>query len=281
MKTILVPTDFSRHSENALKAAALIAKHQDAKLLVVHIAGISGTSLIKAKSQNLEETIFQIRLAEKNFSEFLDKSYLKGLQVFQVIKKETNFSEINSILEEHNVSLIVMSSHGTSGLQDFIIGSNTEKVIRFSDVPVLVIKGEASNYKMGVGVYTTDFSEESIEAYKKAKNFFKDWQTEMKMLYVNPTGRKFKNTREIDTMLIEFFQKAEVEAEEILACKNSVKIYSEHSIEEGIFNYSKDINADFIVIPTHARKGIAHILKGSLSADVANHSMIPVLTIKI
>ena len=279
MKTILIPTDFSEHSENALKAAALIANHQNAKLLVVHMAGIKEASLIKDKDQNFEETMFYIRLAEKNFAEFLDKPYLKDLSVTQIIKKHANFSEINDVIIENNVSLVVMSSHGTSGLQEILIGSNTEKVIRFSDVPVLVIKEVESVYKMGVGVYTSDFSEESIEAYKTAKEFFKEWQTAMKMVYVNPTGRKFKNSRELDQMLTDFFTKAG--EKNILECKESVTIYSEHSIEEGIFNFSKDINADFIVIPTHARKGIAHILKGSLSEDVANHSMIPVLTIKI
>ena len=257
MKTILVPTDFSQHSENALKAAALLAQHHQANLIVVHIANLNDASLIKSQEQSMEETLFSVKLAEKNFGEFLDKPYLKDVAVTSLIKKNSNFNEINEVLEANDVSLIVMSSHGTKGLQEMIIGSNTEKVIRFSDVPVLVIKEEAAVYKMGVGVYSSDFSEDSIEAYKKAKTFFKDWDTEMKMVYVNPTGRKFKNSRELDELLLNFFTKAgEVTIND---CKNKVTIYSEHSIEKGIFNYSNDINADFIVIPTHPHKGITHI----------------------
>ena len=279
MKTILLPTDFSQHSENALKAAALLAQHHQANLIVVHIANLKDASLIKSQEQSFEETLFSVRLAEKNFAEFLDEPYLKDVAVTSLIKKNSNFNQINEVLEANDVSLIVMSSHGTSGLQEIIIASNTEKVIRFSDVPVLVIKEEAAAYKMGVGVYTSDFSEDSVEAYKKAKTFFKDWDTEMKMVYVNPTGRKFKNSRELDELLLNFFTKAgEVNINDF---KNKVTIYSEHSIEKGIFNYSNDINADFIVIPTHPHKGITHILKGNLSENVANHSSIPVLTIKI
>lgn len=279
MKTILLPTDFSQHSENALKAAALLAQHHQANLIVVHIANLNDASLIKSQEQSMEETLFSVKLAEKNFGEFLDKPYLKDVAVTSLIKKNSNFNEINEVLEANDVSLIVMSSHGTRGLQEMIIGSNTEKVIRYSDVPVLVIKGEAAAYKMGVGVYSSDFSEDSIEAYKKAKIFFKDWDTEMKMVYVNPTGRKFKNSRELDELLQNFFTKAGEDT--IDECKNKVTIYSEHSIERGIFNYSNDINADFIVIPTHPHKGITHILKGNLSETIANHSSIPVLTIKI
>ena len=279
MKTILVPTDFSQHSENALKAAALLAQHHQANLIVVHIANLNDASLIKSQEQSMEETLFSVKLAEKNFGEFLDKPYLKDVAVTSLIKKNSNFNEINEVLEANDVSLIVMSSHGTKGFQEMIIGSNTDKVIRFSDVPVLIIKEEAAEYKMGVGVYSSDFSEDSIEAYKKAKTFFKDWETEMKMVYVNPTGRKFKNSRELDELLLNFFTKAgEVNINDF---KNNVTIYSEHSIEKGIFNYSNDINADFIVIPTHPHKGITHILKGNLSENVANHSSIPVLTIKI
>lgn len=279
MKTILVPTDFSEHSKNALNAAALIAKHQNAKLLVVHMAGANDSSFIKSENQNVEETFFHIRLAEKNFVEFLDKPYLEGLTVNQVIKKNTGFKEIKNVISDNDVSLVVMSSHGTSGFQEMLIGSNTEKVIRYSDVPVLVIKKPAAEYKMGVGVYTSDFSEESIQAYKTAKEYFKEWQTEMKMVYVNPAGSKFKNSREMNEMFTNFFTKAgENNASEL---KDAVTVYSEHSISEGIFNYSEDINADFIVIPTFARKGITHILKGSLSEDIAKSSNIPVLTIKI
>ena len=223
MKTILIPTDFSEHSENALKAAALIAKHQNAKLLVLHVVGIKDSSLIKNNDESFTETMFYIRLAEKNFGEFLNKPYLEGLSVSQIIKKNTNFSEINEVLTENNVSLIVMSSHGTSGLHEIVIGSNTEKVIRYSNVPVLVIKEVASQYKMGIGVYTSDFSEDSIEAYKTAKEFFKEWQTTMKMVYINPNGRKFKNTRELDLMLTNFFKKAgEKDSSEF---KNNVTIY--------------------------------------------------------
>ncbi|MDN6309267.1 MAG: universal stress protein [Psychroflexus sp.] len=279
MKTILVPTDFSQHSENALKAAALIAKHQNANLVVVHMVGAKDASLTKSQDQNVEETFFHIRLAEKNFIEFLDKPYLKDISVNQIVKKHTGFKEINNVISENEVSLVVMSSHGTSGFHEMLIGSNTEKVIRFSDVPVLVIKQEAATYKMGVGVFTSDFSEESIQAYKTAKEYFKEWQTDMRMVYVNPSGSKFKNSREINKMLTDFFTKAG--EDNVSGLKDAVSVYSEHSIAKGIFNFSNDINADFIVIPTHARKGIAHILKGSLSEDIANTSTIPVLTLKI
>ena len=60
-----------------------------------------------------------------------------------------------------------------------------------------------------------------------------------------------------------------------------VNRYADFSIEEGINNYSHLSSADIIAIPTHGRKGLSHLLHGSISEDVANHSIKPVLTVKI
>jgi len=169
MKTIVVPTDFSMHSESALRTAACIAKKNNAAILVIHMAGITDGLLTKAQANSALESVYYVKLAEKQFAEFLDKPYLSDVSVSQAVKKYRNFSEINDVAKEHNASLIVMSSHGSSGLEEVLIGSNTEKVVRSSEVPVLVIKQFISNFNMDSGVFASNFSEENIEAYKNGK----------------------------------------------------------------------------------------------------------------
>ena len=279
MKTILVPTDFSSHSENALRTAAIIAKKNNANILVLHMAGIEDGLLTKEESNAALESVFYLKLAEKRFAEFLDMSYLNGIEVHQAIKKHRNFNEINEVAQEHNVSLIVISSHGSSGLKELFIGSNTEKVIRHSEIPVLVIKQLVSNFRMNSGVFASDFSFENISAYQKAKEFFRLFNARMHLIYINTPGRHFKSSKEIDKVLFHFFKNSGYTkpADRI----NDVEIISDYSIEEGIFSYSQLINTDIITIATHGRKGYSHLLKGSISEDVANHSIISVLTIKI
>lgn len=279
MKTIIVPTDFSKHSENALRTAASIAKNHNAKLLVVHMAGMKDTLLTKEQASSALESVFYIKLAEKQFEEFLNKPYLENIEVHQVIKKHKNFSELNDVASENNASLIVMSSHGSSGLEEILIGSNTEKVVRSSDIPVLVIKQFISDFKINIGVFASDFSVDSIEAYGKAQKFFADFNATMRLVYVNTPSKNFKSSKEIDARLFQFF--------EALGVKDPTKqlidvdIISDYTVEEGIFTYSQLLDADIITIPTHGRKGIAHFLRGSISEDVANHSILPVLTIKM
>jgi nucleotide-binding universal stress UspA family protein len=67
---------------------------------------------------------------------------LKGLKVSEIIQFEKAFEGILAVSKTNNIDLIVMGSHGSGGFQEMFIGSNTEKVVRNSDVPVLVIKNK-------------------------------------------------------------------------------------------------------------------------------------------
>lgn len=279
MKTILVPTDFSLQSENALRTAASIAKTVNAKILVVHMVGIKDTLLTREEASSALESVFYMKLAEKRFAEFLDKTFLEGIDVQTVVKRHLNFSEINDVATENQVSLIVMSSHGASGIQEVLIGSNTEKVVRTATIPVLVIKQPISDFKLDNGTFACDFTTENIESFKKARQFFSDFDASMNLIYVNTPGRHFKTSRDIDKILFDFFT-AIGDANPQDRVKD-VHIICDHSVEEGIFSFSSMNGADLIAIPTHGRQGIAHLLKGSISEDIANHSVMPVLTIKI
>ena len=62
---------------------------------------------------------------------------------------------------------------------------------------------------------------------------------------------------------------------------DSIQYYCDKTIEEGIFSFSSDYNADVIAIPTHGRRGLAHFFAGSIGEELVNHSDIPVLTFKI
>lgn len=279
MKTILVPTDFSEHAAYALRVAATIAKKKNATLLVAHMVGIKDSILTREESDTALESIFYMKLTEKRFAEFLDKDYLEGIEVQQVVKKYKVFSELNEVANENNASLIVMGSHGSSGFQEVLVGSNTEKVVRTADVPVLIIKNNVADFDMTNGVFACDYQTENIPAYKKAKDFFSTFDAQMNMAYINTPGASFKSSKEIDNTLFTFFEKAGEPAP--LDKVNEVAIFNDYTVEEGIFSYSQLVSADIISIPTHGRKGIAHFFSGSIGEDIANHAAIPVLTIKL
>src|SRR5690606_41868766 len=63
----------------------------------------------------------------------------KGAKITPIVKHFKVFSEVNDVAKEHGADLIIMGSQGTSGFSEIFVGSNTEKVVRYSDVPVLVL----------------------------------------------------------------------------------------------------------------------------------------------
>ncbi|HLV91514.1 MAG TPA: universal stress protein [Aequorivita sp.] len=278
MKKILVPTDFSGPSENALEVAASIARKHNAEIIVLHMMGLSDAVVTKNESREVFEAMYYMRLAEKRFEDLLNKDYLKGLTVSDIVHNYTVFGEINKIAMDMNIDLIVMGSHGTTGLREVFVGSNTEKVVRTSEIPVLVIKHRSENFNPKQGVFACDFLENSIGPYKRAKRMFDKLGIEMEMLYVNLAG-DFRSTREIEKRILKFLTDAEVDNP--LSTLNKVIQYNDYSVEAGIFAYSQVTNADIIALPTQGRRGLAHFFSGSIGEDVVNHSDLPVMTFKV
>ena len=101
----------------------------------------------------------------------LIKSYLKDLSIIDAIKLEKASQGILSYSKDNAIDLIVMGSNGASGLTEFIIGSNTEKVVRLSTAPVIVIKEEINNFDPKNIVFASDFSEEIKKPFQKLLNF--------------------------------------------------------------------------------------------------------------
>lgn len=279
MKKIIVPVDFSKYSENALKTAASFAKKFNAELIVLHMLELSNVLVINKSSDYIQkEAVFYAKLAEKKFDEFLQKDYLKGVTITPIVKQYKVFSEINELAKVKDVDLIIMGSHGATGLKEFFVGSNTEKVVRNSDIPVLVIKGKPVETNFSKVIFASDFSKESIAAFRNAKKFFEVLQTRLQLVYVNTPDRSFKNSLEMRKTVQSFLKAGEFTNYNY---EEDVLYISDYSVEEGILNYAKANDVDIIAVATHGRKGIAHFLTGSVSEDVANHAERPVITFKI
>ncbi|MGO4918031.1 universal stress protein [Maribacter spongiicola] len=275
MKKILVPVDFSKHSEYALHIAAKIAKQVQAEIIVLHMMGISEAILAKDEAQEYEEAKYYMDLARKRFKPFLNQTYLKHLKVREIIQNYKDFKELNTVAQEQHINLIVMGSHGTSGLGDVFVGSNTEKVVRSSEVPVLVVKTPNSDFKVENILFACDFTDSSILAYKNVREFAASFSAKLNLIYINTPYYDFNSNTEIEERISKFFYKSNTIEQE-------VTIYNDYSVEHGLMNYSKKGNFDILAIPTRGRKPFTHFLLGSRSIgeDIANHANLPVLTLK-
>ena len=278
MKKILVPIDFSEHSEYALEVAAQLAKTHDAELVALHMMGLSQAVITKDDSNEVMEAMFYMKLAEKRFNDFLDQEYLKDLKVHTTVQNYKEFQEINTMAKEFKCDLIVMGSHGSSGIHEMFVGSNTEKVVRHSEIPVMVIKHHDSNLKLENIVFASNFEREFVKSFLSAKKLSNSLGADLQLVYINTPGDGFRSTQEMSNKILQFLLDAKVDNEYGVT---DVAIYNAYTVEEGVFEYSNRINADAIAMPTHGRKGLAHFFTGSISEDLVNHSDLPVFTFKI
>ncbi len=273
MKRILVPTDFSDQAENALKVAINLAKQQNSEIYVLHSMEMPLHLTNSNNSGSLPESLFFIKLAEKRFSELRDKPYLKGKAINETIGHNEIYEDIEEACKKNNIDLIIMGSTGASGFKEMFVGSNTEKVVRTSETPVLVIKNNHPEFNVQDFVFATDFSEDGRGALDKAQKFAKMVDAKMHLLYVNtPAG--FKTSAEAQKIMKNFVRGIGVE-------NYTLNIYNDTSVEKGILNFTQFINAQLIGMGTHGRKGISHFFNGSISEDMVNHANMPVITFKI
>jgi len=276
MKKIIVPVDFSEHSTFALKAATQLAKKYNAEIIALHMLELSETFLTRGDATHTNESIFYYKLAEQKFEEFLSQDFLEDLNVTPLVKHYKVFSEVNDVANSENADLIVMGSHGASGFSEIFMGSNTEKVVRHSETPVLVVKEEVNALEFKNVVFASDFEEEAIAPFIKACKLFKTLGAKLNLLYVNTPGDYFMSSTEMRNKVNKFV--------DVTNCKhdiNKISYISDYTVEKGVINYANHNSMDAISVATHGRTGIAHFFSGSISEDIANHATKPVITFKI
>ncbi|TDO97812.1 universal stress protein [Flavobacterium sp. 245] len=274
MKRILVPTDFSEHAEDALKVAAQIAKKNDSEIIILHMLELPhqmNDAILGGAS--IPETMLFMKKANEMLDAISSKPYLDGISVTEIVKMDKPIHGIKQVSQDYEVDLIIMGSHGSSGVEELLIGSNTEKVVRNSEIPVLVIKKDISNFKVDDIVFASDFSEETKAPFEKLLNFIKFFNSKIHLVTIC-TPNSFKPTHVIQKAMNEFVTQFNI-------TNYSTHIYNDTNIEKGIINFSNSINADIIGMCTHGRTGFAHFFNGSISEGLVNHAVRPVITLKI
>lgn len=276
MKKIIIPVDFSKHSEYALETGAALAKQHNAELVVMHMLELSESIFSASSSDRNEETAFMLMVTNKEFEEFLDKPYLEDIVVTPMIKHHKVLKEVAEVASYEKADLIVMGSRGHSEHDGIFTGSNTEKVVRYSDTPVLVVKSKPDSVNYGNIVLGCDFSEESVSAVKNALELLGELANKVTLLHVNLPNLSFLSTDEIDQRVSDFLKASKFENE-----KPDIAYISDHSVEDGLLNYAKREGANALAIITHGRTGLSHFFGGSISEDLVNHSKLPVVTFKL
>jgi nucleotide-binding universal stress UspA family protein len=140
---ILVPTDFSKFSDNALRYAVAFAEKFEAELYLLHV--VQNLTVIIPDilpveppiTPSVEELTTAVQTA---FDRIIAENNLAKLKIHRDVREGTPFYEIIQAAKEGDIDLIVMGTHGHTGLAHVLLGSVTEKVVRKSPCPVLTVR---------------------------------------------------------------------------------------------------------------------------------------------
>ncbi len=142
-KTILVPTDFSKYSDKALELAVDVAKHNNAKIHLLHVVDIVQQCVADYCLSNADVASInsQIKAAsDTNLKKMINKFNKNGVQIQGEVKEGTPYEQILKEQKSKKADLIVISSHGKTGLTKYLMGSVADKVVKGAPCNVVLVK---------------------------------------------------------------------------------------------------------------------------------------------
>jgi nucleotide-binding universal stress UspA family protein len=277
MKTILVPTDFSKEADYALKAAVVIAQKTGANIQLLHVLQTAfekeyttGKHLPADVRLQLDEAVQKVAKKLQNKINRLQDSQLN---IKPVVKLGSIFEHVSTIIAHQQIDMIVMGTSGASGLMELLDGSNTERVVRFAKSLVLTIRKKTENFELKNVVLATDFNDTSAAFVNKLLALQTIFGFKLHILYIN-TPLNYQTTFDIEKKMQIFLKKYELHQVE-------THIIDDYSPQDGITKFAEKTGADVIAISTHGRSGLAHLLDGSIAEYIVNHAKTPVLTYHI
>lgn len=276
MKNILVPIDFSKNSEFATKMAANIAEKSDSTVHLLHLIELP-TGIVDIRGGNnfsIPQAMFYLRKVKEKMMTFKKVFFKANANVVHIIKFQNPHEGILNYADKIEADLIVMGSKGHSEFEEILIGSNTEKVVRTSKAPVIVVKKDAKKFRMKNLIFASSFKNNDKKVVlKKMIDFAEKFNSKIHLLKVN-TPSNFESTHDAK-------QKIKIFIEEFDIPNYTINIYNDVSIEQGILSFAKEIKADLIGLSTHGRSGLSNLFSTSVSKSLSKKAMKPILTIKV
>lgn len=291
IKNILLPTDLSECAERAFQHAVYLAHWHDANLHLLNIVGrhMYDYADMRESFPFDEEDLRRMMNVTGEDAERKTPS-LDALKLDQVqIEKASASVGILEYVDEHDIDLVVMGTHGRRGANRLLIGSVAEEVVRNANCPVLTVRAEE---KVAPGeavrriLVPLDFSDLSHRALKHAKELAMTYGARLDLLHVVeevalPAAYGMEPVNLVIPEVVESSERAlaEMAREEIGYEHVVVHALTGYAVST-ILDFAAENDMDLMVIATHGRTGLDRILLGSVAEKVVRRAPCPVFTVK-
>jgi nucleotide-binding universal stress UspA family protein len=273
MKKILVPCDFSNTAVQAFRFAcqiATISKGEVYLLNIIELPSIHSSALVPIQAYEnafLKEVKTK---THKNFEKMKEK-WAGKTKIHFALEHGSVTEGVRRYVDKKKIDLIVMGTHGSSGLKEYMVGSNAEKIVRSANVPVISIKKFMKLSSLTNVIFPTDLRDVNKKLINEVKLLQHFLKAKLHIVYVNVPSL-FTPDHSSEKRLIQF-------ANDFQFKNCSIHIYNDIDEESGIINFASKFKYKIIAMSTHGRKGLNHLMRGSVAEDVVNHLDTPIWTL--
>lgn len=296
IQKILVTTDFSGQSLPAVRYALALGGKIGAAVTLLNVVE-TASSLSGMEAVVFAPTDAEVAERARTHLEALAKREAKGAgKVTTVVRTGKPFHEIALVAGERAADLIVIATHGHTGLKRVWLGSTAERVVRHAPCPVLTVPtrdlpkrpGAATPFRLKKILVPIDFSNLSRDALPYAALLAKKFGAELILLHVVqwfPIDQLL-GAEMISQTMVPAIKQGEIDMQRMAAevsHATGVKVSAvvrEGTPHEAICKAAKSQGADLIVLTTHGYTGLQHVWLGSTAERVVRHALCPVLAVR-
>jgi nucleotide-binding universal stress UspA family protein len=278
LKRILVPTDFSRHAEEALEHAVMFGARHQAELTLLHVDEFAVGPLGAREESSAAVVAYRKEKAEfilENLRALARLCEGRSVSVRTAVKEGRAYKVIVEEGEREAYDLIVLSTRGLTHLSQNLTGSTSERVVRLSRQPVLSVQqGPRLGGAIGSVLCPTDLSPAGNVGISYALSIARQGNGVLYIQYVSELEQPEpveairqrlpdlkEHHPEADRVRVEYVFDRDVEA------------------SNSIIRFAEDRDVSLIVMSTHGKKGLRRVYIGNNTAEVVRQSRTPVLTV--
>jgi nucleotide-binding universal stress UspA family protein len=299
IQNIIVPIDFSKMSVQAIQIAKQLARRFGASIHLAHVRHLNYAADFVAPAPPVVP--FSFMTYEQDAEQIALKELKKAASecgvssaTCDVLSGAPPFDEICRLAQTVPADLVVMPTHGRTGLKHVFLGSTAERIVQHSSCPVLVTRGSAlqsnngSRFRIKTILVPVDFSNCSREGLEYALGFASEFGAKIILVHATYLGYVYSSEGtaiyDIPGLQKAARKTAERKMRELVRSVNFGAVKYQTAFTDGspvidICAFAKDHDVDLIITSTHGFTGFTHVLIGSIAEQVVRHAPCSVLVV--
>jgi nucleotide-binding universal stress UspA family protein len=272
MKTILVPTDFSKNAEKAFQFALMLAEKQHARIILLHVYNLAYMNP-ETPFRYIEEEAMEIESKAKTKLGSMQKKFKmpRGIIREALVREGMVVEVIPELVTKKKIDLVVMGTKGASGLKEVFLGSNTSAVISKVTCPVIAVPERSSPGKLKTITYASDYHASDIKVIKKVTELARLFKANVEILHVSDVENSDQLEKEI---MMTFMKRVRLQINYPNLC--FIRIIGNDQAGT-IRRYIDESETDLLVMSAHHRNLADRLFGRSITKKVVNHIQVPLM----